>query len=87
MSAAAAHESKQVKKLCQKYRDHTLCFACYRSERDRIRAVRITEPRRTPPHGPFAQVQTLTPRQQTHRRLMLVHLQGLQPGDGSTRTA
>ena len=104
MSAAGAHDSKQVRKLCQKCRDrrarfryrgavradrdHTLCFACYRSERDRLRAVRTPEPRRTPPHGPFVQVQTLTLRQQAHRRLMLAHLQsGLQPGGGSTRTA
>ena len=104
MSAAGAHDSKQVRTLCQKCRDrrarfryrgavradrdHTLCFACYRSERDRLRAVHITEPRQTPPHRPFAQVQMLTPRQQAHRRLMLDHLQsGLQPEGGSTRTA
>jgi hypothetical protein len=102
--STAAHDSKQVRRLCQKCRDRkarfryrggvradrdqTLCFTCYRSERDRLLAVRITEPRRTPPRGPFAQIQTLTPRQQTHRRLMLAHLQsGLQPGGGSTRTA
>lgn len=54
MSLSAAHESKQIQRTCQgcgdrrarfRYRgvvkadrDHTLCFECYRSERERTRA-------------------------------------------------
>ena len=54
MSMTAIHESKQLKQLCQRCRDrkarfkfrgvvradrdHTLCFECYRSERQRSRA-------------------------------------------------
>ena len=60
MSLSAAHESKQIQRNCEgcgarkarfRYRgvvkadrDHTLCFECYRSERDRRRARLLAEP-------------------------------------------
>ena len=57
MSFSAAHESKQVRQICQSChdrkarfqyrgivkadRDHVLCFECYRSEVNRQRAPRL----------------------------------------------
>ena len=65
MSFAAAHESKRARHACQscrsrkarfRYRgsvradrDHTLCFECYRSERERQRARRLIELQAAPP--------------------------------------
>ena len=85
MSAAAAHESKRLRKLCQRCRDrkarfryrgvvradrdHTLCFECYRSERDRGRADQLAAIR----SGPPLRVE-LTDRQRAHRERMLAHL-------------
>jgi hypothetical protein len=82
MSMTASHQRKQVKQLCQqchdrkakfKYRgvvradrDHTLCFECYRSERNHLRAEGLAE--RQP-------LRALTPAQISHRRTMLAHLQ------------
>ena len=59
MSFAAAHQSKRTRQTCQSCldrkarfsfngsvradRDHTLCFECYRSERERQRAMRLSE--------------------------------------------
>jgi len=59
MSLAAAHQSKRTRQTChccldrkarfsirgsvRADRDHTLCFACYRSERERQRAMRLSE--------------------------------------------
>ena len=58
MSLSAAHESKQIQRTCQgcgnrrarfRYRgvvkadrDHTLCFECFRAERNRRRAFLLT---------------------------------------------
>jgi len=87
MSFTAAHESKDVRRACQSCqerkarfsyggrvrsdRDHTLCFECYRSERDRQRA-RLADVSTLPPRSPF--LRPLTPRQAGHRHLMLAHL-------------
>ena len=70
MSLSAAHESKDV------HRDHTLCFECYRSERDRSRARRLPEPRPARLRSPFSPA--LNDRQLAHRRLMLqfAHTEG-----------
>src|SRR5688572_18886894 len=88
MSFTAAHESKDVRRACQSCqerkarfsyggriradRDLTLCFECYRSERDRQRAQRLAEVPSLPPSSPF--LRQLTPRQVGHRRQMLAHL-------------
>jgi hypothetical protein len=61
MSSAAMHVSREIKKLCERcwerkarfqYRgvvradsDHTLCFECFRSERNRRRAHVLAENR------------------------------------------
>lgn len=81
MSMTAIHESKQLKQLCQgcrdrkarfKFRgvvradrDHTLCFECYRSQRNHLHAEGLAERQPT---------RTLTPSQIAHRRDMLAHL-------------
>ncbi len=90
MSFTAAHESKQARRSCESCRrrkarfqyrgavgadrHNTLCFACFRSARDRRRAQLMAE---VPPAGslrsPFRP--KLTDRQIAHRRAMLVHLQ------------
>lgn len=85
MSFAAAHESKRTRRNCEscrqrkarfRYRgtvradrDHTLCFECYRSERDRRRAGLLAVVQAVPGRFPFGEV--LTSRQLTHRRAML----------------
>lgn len=92
------------KHLCQRCRDrkalfqhrgrvradrhHTLCFECYRSERERQRAHTLADPS-NPPKQPslFADVPdaatALTPSQVAHRRRMLRNLEGRPPAFGS----
>jgi hypothetical protein len=56
-------------------RDHTLCFECYRSERERRRAhvlADIEAPR--PLRSPFAKAPLISERQVAHRTVMLAHL-------------
>jgi hypothetical protein len=86
MSFAADHESKQARRSCQAChdrkarfrfrgkvradRDHVLCFACFRAQRDRNRAEGIrllctSLAERRP---------TLTARAIAHRQRMLAHL-------------
>lgn len=93
MSQSAARGSREVRRLCQgcqarrakfRYRgevradrDHTLCFECFRSERDRRRARLLAEGAggwlarlRLPLPAPSP----LTPTQVAHRWRMLGHL-------------
>ena len=89
MSRSAARESRQIQRLCEtcrqrkaKYRflgrvradrQHILCFACFRSLRDRHHAQpRVNHPALRSPFRP-----PLTPRQIAHRRAMFVHLETL----------
>ena len=89
MSRSAARESRQRQRLCEtcrqrkaRYRfrgrvradrQHTLCFACFRSLRDRHHAQsRVDHAALRSPFRP-----PLTPRQIAHRRTMLVHLETL----------
>jgi hypothetical protein len=68
------------KHLCQRCRDHNVCFECYRSERERRRARALAEieaPR--PLRSPFAVASVLSDREISHRRAMLACLQQ-QPG-------
>ena len=85
MSFTGAHESKSVRRICESCgqrkarfqyrgvvradRDHTLCFECYRSERDRHRARLLAAVRPVPVGIRFGEV--LTARQVAHRRAML----------------
>ena len=91
MSEAAFGRSKSVRRLCRscahrkalfRYRgvvkadrDHTLCFECYRSERERRRAQRLAEvPAAQSLPFPGAPARALTAREVDHRRRMLAHL-------------
>ena len=87
MSLSAAHESKSLRKHCQscharkarfRYRgqvradrDHTLCFECYRGEKERRRARSLESAR--PLKSPFDRID-LSHRAIAHRRVMLAHL-------------
>lgn len=92
MSLTAAHASKGFRRTCEacrgrkarfQYRgvvaadrDHTLCFECYRAERDRLRArlAKVATPCPLPP--PFGSGnRELGPAQVAHRRRMLAHLE------------
>ena len=87
MSLAAARESKRTRQACQscrdrkarfRYRDsvradrdHTLCFECYRRERERQQATRLAG---VPASlGPTA-LPALSNRQVAHRQTMLAHM-------------
>ena len=91
MSMTARHESKKAQHLCERCRDrkarfqyrghvradrdHSLCFACYRSERERQRA-QGTSALGSPMLRPLSSVApTLSERQIAHRRLMMAHLE------------
>lgn len=104
MSATARHHSKRSLRACQscqarkarfRYRgdvksdrDHTLCFECYRAERERRRAARLADdsdvsPQGELPFGHFAERQGVAPastaslseNQARHRNRMLHHLE------------
>lgn len=89
MSRTADHESRQTQRQCETCRErkarfrhegtvradrsHTLCFACFRAERDRLRARRLAEvPIPAQMRSPFGP--QLTSRQLSHRGAMLAHL-------------
>ena len=97
MSFSAAHESKLCRKNCQscqarkarfRYRgavradrDHTLCFECFRAERDRRRARLFAEAegeRQTSASPLFTGSSRLSGRSVAHRRAMLAHCERLQ---------
>ena len=98
MSAAATRQSRNARHLCQSCkdrrarfsyrgvvkadRDHTLCFQCFRAERERGRARRLLEART--PSLPFVlgtldPSRSLTARQVTHRQHMLRALGASRP--------
>ena len=97
MSFAAAHQSRRVRQSCvscrerkarfrsrgevRADRDHTLCFECFRRERERCRARgldgRARLPLEVPAPSPFDVVAsrvTLTARQISHRQAMLANM-------------
>ncbi len=93
MPQTAAHESKDARRLCEtcqerkaRFRflagaeankDHTLCFECFRSERDRRRAAMLAEVDWSRPMlASLASPHSLTAAQVTHRQRMLSHLSG-----------
>jgi hypothetical protein len=79
MSVAAAHESTDVRRACQACHDRkarTLCFKCYRAERQASRAPRLTDKSAARPlylPGDF-RGRPLTDREIAHRQQMLAHL-------------
>jgi hypothetical protein len=57
-------------------RDHTLCFACYRRELDRLRARRLVpQPSLLVYASTLELPRVLDERQTSHRQRMLAHLQ------------
>ena len=86
MSSTAARVSKAVRRQCEACRarkarfqyagtvradrDHTLCFACFRAERERRRAQDLAAaiPARVP-RSPFGRA--LSEQEREHRRVML----------------
>jgi len=90
MSETAYDLSKKVLRLCRscaerkarfRYhgvvkadRDHTLCFECFRAERDRGRAQTLAEAPMTRQLSLHFPPTTLTQRAIAHRRRMLAHL-------------
>lgn len=92
MSATAARESRRVRSLCHQCqvrralfqyrggghadRHHTLCFECYRSAREQMRATQLAARMAGLEIVPMpaAQRGALTPRQAEHRERMLAHL-------------
>lgn len=102
MSFAAAHESKRTRHACQSCRnrkarfsyrgsvradrDHTLCFECYRSERERQRARLLVEASsHTAVRSAAVMPVSLSDRQVAHRRAMLAHLERAVVGQGTRR--
>jgi hypothetical protein len=89
MSEAAHDLSKKVLRLCRSCaqrkarfrvhgvvkadRDHTLCFECFRAERDRRRAQTLAARQLSLHFAP----QALTQRRTEHRRRMLAHLEAV----------
>ena len=89
MSMTARHESKKAHFQCQRCRDwkarsqhrdlrraSTLCFECYRSERERQRAEALAGIKPRTLRSPFKSRPALTERQILHRRRMFNHLTG-----------
>lgn len=93
MSCTAANQSKAVRRLCENCRarkarfsysgrvkadrDHTLCFQCYRAERDRRRGVMLAGFKPAMLRAPF--MPELTAEQVAHRQRMLSFAQGQGP--------
>lgn len=91
MSETAFKHSKGDRRLCQacrerkarfQYRgevradrDHTLCFECFRSNRDHARALRLAGLQRPLPLGVGSLPESLDARQLAHRQRMLTHLE------------
>ena len=92
MSDRAFKHSKEARRLCQRCqdrkakfqyrgqvrsdRDHTLCFECFRSQRNHHRALALTGAGRPRPVGPrFAHSPMLTKEQIAHRWRMLANLE------------
>ena len=95
MSFAAARHSKRTRHTCQSCldrkarfsfkgsvradRDHTLCFECYRSERERQRAMRLSEVMAAPPLRVALSIAAvggfLSDREVAHRRAMLAQME------------
>jgi len=86
----ARHENRKARQLCQRCRDrkarfqyrgevradrdHTLCFECYRSERERQRALRVSWAESPMLRPLVGAAPALSERQIAHRRQMVAHL-------------
>jgi hypothetical protein len=90
MSMTARHENRKARQMCQQCRDrkarfqyrghvradrdHSLCFECYRSERDRQRAGKLSPVPAPMLRSPFDTRPTLSDHEIAHRRQMLEYL-------------
>ena len=90
MSMTARHEDRKARQICERCRDrkarfqyrghvkadrdHSLCFECYRSERERQRAHRLFAIDPPMLRSPFGVRSALTGREIAHRTRMLEHL-------------
>ena len=90
MSMTARHESRKSRQMCQRCRDrkarfqyrgcvradrdHTLCFECYRSERNRQRAGKLSSAQAPMLRSPFNTRSPLSNHDIAHRQRMLEHL-------------
>jgi len=93
MSQGAFESTKSARRLCQacrdrkalfRYRgvvkadrDHTLCFECFRAERDRRRAQLLAAVPAAAPMQVLEPTRTLDARDVEHRRRMLAHLRAV----------
>jgi hypothetical protein len=94
MSERAFKHSRSDRRLCQRCqdrkakfqfrgevradRDHTLCFECFRSQREQNRARALTKlPAAEPLRAGIEPRRVLGDQQVMHRLRMLAHLQGL----------
>ena len=96
MSMTARHESRKSRQMCQRCRDrkarfqyrghvradrdHTLCFECYRSERDRQRAGKLSSIQAPMLQSPFDTRPPLLDHEIAHRRRILEHLSATASG-------
>jgi hypothetical protein len=90
MSMTARHESRKYRQMCQRCRDrkarfqyrgevradrdHSLCFECYRSERNRQRAWKLPSIQGPMLRSPFDARPLLSDHKMAHRRRMLDYL-------------
>jgi hypothetical protein len=92
MSETAMKHAREQRRLCEQCRDrkakfqyrgsvradrdHTLCFQCFRAQREHDRAVALSAGREAPPLvSPFGAPRPLTARQTAHRQVMLEHFE------------
>ena len=91
MSETAAKHAREQRRLCERCRDrkakfqyhgtvradrdHTLCFQCFRAQREHNRAVALAGSEAPPLVSPFGAPRPLTARQTAHRRVMLEHFE------------
>lgn len=91
MSMTARNENRKSRQMCQRCRDrkarfryrgevradrdHSLCFECYRSERNRQLADKLSSNQAPMLGSPFDVRPPLSDREASHRQRMLNHLQ------------
>jgi hypothetical protein len=92
MSESATKHAREQRRLCERCRDrkakfqyrgtvradrdHTLCFECFRAQREHHRAMSLFDSPDSPPGvSPFGPPRSLNTRQAAHRQTMLEHFE------------
>jgi hypothetical protein len=91
VSESALKHEKQRRRLCAQCRDrkarfqyrgvvgadrhHTLCFACFRAQREHNRALKLADVSSPSPPSPFGARPPLNARETAHRRAMLEYFE------------